>query len=296
MPPVFCAQLSREQNDPLPGSAAHVERHLLVSWPRAKWQRNLRHASDMPSEIGVTLDAIAAAGRRVNLIQQPGMEATRHRIFLMPERRRFTVARDALGEFLDAWQTGNSLARWEEPRLAHDLILCCTHAKKDKCCAKYGYQTFKALAQAVAEHELPFEVWESSHLGGCRLAASLIVLSPVRKYGRIAPDQALAFLQSEASGQRYLPGYRGNSSLSPAQQCAEVALLEHLEQAHALTAPTLIDDHGDERERIMRWQLDTPPYHATVHCRARSILRVDTCADLAQGPTESLVWQARVDI
>ena len=43
----FCADLSREQHDPLAGSAAHAERNLLLSWPRAKWQRKLRHASDM---------------------------------------------------------------------------------------------------------------------------------------------------------------------------------------------------------------------------------------------------------
>lgn len=43
----FCADLSREQDDPLAGSAAHAERNLLISWPRSKWLRSMRNASDM---------------------------------------------------------------------------------------------------------------------------------------------------------------------------------------------------------------------------------------------------------
>lgn len=101
------------------------------------------------------------------------MDKHQHQVFLMPERRRFLIARHHLENFLSALQTGNSLAEWEQPPLEKDLLLCCTHGTKDKCCAKYGYQTYKALAQTVADHQLPFEVWESSHLGGCRGSSQL---------------------------------------------------------------------------------------------------------------------------
>ncbi|MGP5309630.1 hypothetical protein NDQ72_15200 [Halomonas sp. KG2] len=65
----FCADLSREQNDPLAGSAAHAELNLLISWPRAKWLRKLRHASGMNDTLKQTLDDIADSGLRINLIQ-----------------------------------------------------------------------------------------------------------------------------------------------------------------------------------------------------------------------------------
>ncbi|WNL43177.1 sucrase ferredoxin [Halomonas sp. PAMB 3264] len=290
----FCAELSQQQHDPLAGSAAHAEHNLLISWPRAKWQRNLRHASDMADSLKTQLDEIAATGRRVNLIHRRAQDATCHQVFLMPERRRFDVARDELSHFLDRWRQAHSLARWEQAPPEADLILCCTHGKKDKCCAKYGYRTYKALAAAVLEHALPFDVWESSHLGGCRLATSLVVLPRVRKYGRLRPEQVLPFLRAEASGRRFLPGYRGDSRLTPAQQCAEVALLERLEFEAPFSQLMLTNDQGDEQQRTLRWQCEQGGHTTTfeVQCQSMALLRVDTCADLDQGPTESLVWQA----
>lgn len=290
----FCADLSHEQGDPLAGSAAHAEHNLLLSWPSAKWARNLRQASDMDDTLKQTLNAIAAYGRRVNLIHRQGQHATQHQVFLMPERRRFNVPREQLGTFLAAWQTDTSLSRWEQHPLENDLLLCCTHGKKDKCCAKYGYQTYKALAKTVAEHRLPFEVWESSHLGGCRLAASLILLPKVRKYGRIRPDQALPFLCAEAKSQRYLPSYRGDSQLTPVQQCSQLAALCHLSNDGRQPLLTLLEEEGGEQERLLRWQwqLGQTQGQITVHCQATTIMRVDTCSDLEQGPTKSVVWQA----
>lgn len=290
----FCADLSRQQNDPLAGSATHLEHNLLISWPRAKWLRTLRHASDMSEPLKHTLDRIAASGRRINLIHRHHQDHHQHQVFLMPERRRFNVAREHLETFLHAWQHDLPLEQWEQPPPEHDLILCCTHGKKDKCCAKYGYQTYKALANTVAAEQLPFDVWESSHLGGCRLAASLLLLSPVRKYGRITPAEVAAFLHSEARQQRYLPGYRGDSQLSPAQQTSQLAALHHLSDAQDQPHLTLLNDEGDEQQRRIQWQWQRPEGQGqlTVYCQATTILRVDSCADLDQGPTESVVWRA----
>lgn len=290
----FCADLSREQHDPLAGSAAHFERNLLISWPRNKWTRNLRHANDMPDSLAKTLDAIAADGRRVNLIHRREQADESHQVFLMPERQRFVVPREVLETFLVAWQSGAPLTAWEGARVAHDLLLCCTHGKKDKCCAKYGYQTYKQLAQTVAAHELPFDVWESSHLGGCRFAASLILLSPVRKYGRITPQQALPFLQAEAQGRRFLPGYRGDSQLTPAQQCAQLAALTFLERRYPTANLTLQDDTGSEHRRRILWRWEQDGAHGRLQtvCETATTLRVDMCSDLDDGPTESLVWHA----
>ncbi|MFG6175940.1 sucrase ferredoxin [Halomonas sp. THAF12] len=286
---VFCSDLSREQDDPLAGSGAHAEHNLLISWPRAKWTRKARQASDMPDGLVRTLEAIAAEGRRVNLIHRHDQPDGIHRVFLMPERRGFVVPREALEAFLAAWQSGEPLTAWEEETLERDLLLCCTHGKKDKCCARYGYRTYKALAREVATHELPFEVWESSHLGGCRFAASVILLSPVRKYGRITPEQARPFLEAEARGQRFLPGYRGDARLTPAQQCAELAALSRLSSPRL----TLLEDRGDEHRRHQRWHWEREGERGLLRivCETTTVQRVDMCSDLGEGPTDSLVWR-----
>lgn len=291
---VFCADLSQQQGDPLAGSAAHTERNLLISWPRPKWLRSMRHANDMSAELKQSLDAMAESGLRINLVQRPGMNKYRHQVFLMPERQRFSVEREQLASFITALQAGRCLAQWQQPPLENDLVLCCTHGKKDKCCAKYGYQTYKALAQIVADHQLPFEVWESSHLGGCRLAASIVILPKVRKYGRISPTQVLPFLRAETMGLRYLPGYRGDSQFTPAQQCSQLAALNYLSSDECQPQLMLIEDKGDEHERAMRWQWQNGQTQGQVdvHCQAITIMRVDTCSDLDQGPTKSVVWRA----
>jgi hypothetical protein len=54
-----------------------------------------------------------------------------------------------------------------------------------------------------------------------------------------------------------------------------------------------MEDLGDDQERVIRWQWQHSPSQGqlTVCCQATKMTRVDTCADLAQGPTESVVWR-----
>lgn len=290
----FCARESAALGDPLAGSAAHAERNLLLSWPRAKWRRNLRQASDMPVEVSDRLDALAAEGRRVNLIHRRDQRPDRHRLYLMPENRRYEVPRDALPAFLAALQEGESLARWEIAPPQGPLLLCCTHGKKDKCCAKFGYATYKALAEAVAERSLPFEVWESTHLGGCRLAASAVVFPALRKYGRIGAEDVVPLLESETAERPYLPCYRGDSRLSPLQQCAQVAALEWLAARGIRVANLRVEATRDEAPQgavTLHWTDDRHRGRLRVSCMTRELLRHDTCADIdGDGPQRRAIW------
>ena len=296
-PRQFCAIESAEIGDPLVGTAAHATRNMLISWPRAKWLRNLRQASDMPEGALTLLDAIADGGRRVNLIHRREQPSHRHRVVLMPECRTYDVKREELAELLHAFVEGRSLERWRAGRVEGSLILCCTHGKKDKCCAKFGYRSYKALASAAQQHAYPFEVWESSHLGGCRLAASVMVFPALRKYGRLAADDIPRLLQAEAEDRPYLPCYRGDSTLTPPEQCAQVAALAWLEKrgmrggvsvkgearrvdAHRLSVP-------------VRWQTAQREGWLEVTCRASELIRHDTCADYERdGAKPSQVWHA----
>lgn len=291
----FCARESLAVGDPLAGSAAHAEHNLLLSWPRAKWRRSLRQASDMPGAVSARLEAIAESGRRVNLINRRDQSPDRHRLYLMPENRRFDVSRDELPALLQALETGDSLARWEVAPPEGPLLLCCTHGKKDKCCAKFGHATYQALAAAVADRGLPFEVWESTHLGGCRLAASAVVFPALRKYGRINAEDVVPLLESEAANHPYLPCYRGDSRLSPLQQCAQVAGLTWL-QARGLAAEVDVEDAvpyetETQCELAMRWQSGERQGRLHMTCRATDLIRHDTCADFqGDGAKPVRVW------
>ena len=293
----FCTRESLACGDPLAGSAAHAERNLLLSWPSAKWQRNLRQASDMPEEVSARLEAIAEAGRRVNLIHRRSQPSERHCLYLMPENRRYELAREELPTFLADLQQDESLARWAASHPTGPVLLCCTHGKKDKCCAKFGFAAYKALADAVDSQELPLEVWESTHLGGCRFAASAVVFPALHKYGRITPEDAPSLLASEMAGHPYLPCCRGDSRLSPMQQCAQVAALEWL-ATRGIKGEVSVAQPTNEHESsqgwlVIRWRGGSDTGRLAVRCEPRMLRRYDTCADLDAGPpSASQVWVA----
>lgn len=293
----FCAEESAAIGDPLVGSAAHAVRNLLISWPRAKWVRSLRQASDMSVGVSAMLEEIAESGRRVNLIHRRGQDPRRHRVFLMPECQAYDVSREELSAFLKALHQGASLAPWRGGDVEGSLILCCTHGKKDKCCAKFGYRTYRAMADEAQRQAHPFDVWESTHLGGCRLAASAVVFPQLRKYGRIGKADIPLLLQAEAGNRPYLPCYRGDSTLEPAEQCAEAAALKwlqdrrlhgdiHLEKGKARISESRLDVP-------VTWQSDELTGRLLVTCIETELIRLDTCADIeGQGATTSKAWRA----
>ena len=290
----FCAVESVNAGDPLAGTGTHPERNLLISWPRRKWARSLRIATDMDPELKNQVETLAEAGRRVNLIHRQGAPEHLHRLYLFPENLCFDIKREALPDFLETLSANRSLDRWAPVRPSSNLFLCCTHGKKDKCCAKFGYATYRALVREAEHTASDADIWESSHLGGCRLAASVIVFPALRKYGRISQDDVGPLLKHEAAGRPYLPCYRGSSRLTPVQQCAETAALKWLEEQE-LTATLTIDQtvHNQDGSVAIpvRW------HHAgniggilEVRCEPREIYRADTCADLDEGATASECW------
>lgn len=297
LPRRFCAEESAAIGDPLAGSAAHATRNLLISWPRARWVRSLRRASDMPSDVSAAIEAIVASGRRVNLIHRREQPSHLHRVYLMPEAHIYDVPREELATFLHALRSAASLARWRAGTVGGSVILCCTHGKKDKCCAKFGYRTYKAIADEAPRHDHAFDVWESTHLGGCRLAASAVVFPQLHKYGRIGFDDIPYLLRAEASGHPYLPCYRGDSTLAPAEQCAQVAALQWL-QAQGLRGEVEVEsekalNEGHRRLTPVRWQAAGKRGRLMVTCIETELIRHDTCADYqGEGATPSKVWRA----
>ncbi len=290
----FCSVESLQADDPLAGTATHAASNLLISWPRPKWSRSLRIARDMDDDLAERIDRLAASGRRVNLIDQRGRSSSSHRVYLLPESLSFDIDHANLHAFLAALEAGDDLSPWSGAAMSKSLVLCCTHGRKDKCCAKFGHAAYQALAGTVAERKLPFEVWESSHLGGCRLAASVMVFPAMRKYGRVAPEQVLPLLQHEADGIPYLPCYRGQSLLTPAQQCAEISALEWLEARNISARLSVMaeSDSGEGNDVTVQvhWHADDASGVLVAQCGTTEVMRVDTCADLDEGPTTSVCW------
>ncbi len=101
---------------------------------------------------------------------------------------------------------------WTQP-----LTLVCTHGRHDACCASFG----RPLIRHLRESHWADSAWESSHLGGDRFAANMVLLPDSLYFGRCDPESADAVLEAHADGRIHLPNYRGRSTLGFTQQAAE---------------------------------------------------------------------------
>ncbi len=102
---------------------------------------------------------------------------------------------------------------------AEPLFLTCTHGRRDKCCARYGLPVYEGLARYAGA-----DVWQSSHLGGHRLAANLVALPHAITYGRVTPDSAAALIDAYRAGQMVPAFYRGRACYPKVAQAAEYYL------------------------------------------------------------------------
>ena len=80
--------------------------------------------------------------------------------------------------------TSTSRGRARSP--PHKLVLICGHGTRDTCCAVRG----TAVHAALASHLEPDQLWISSHQGGHRFAANVLVLPAGIHLGRLTPDTA----------------------------------------------------------------------------------------------------------
>lgn len=286
----FCTEHSLAAGEPLAGWGAHPARNVLIRWPKRRWRHSLRLAGGMGAALEAAIERAVAAGWRVNLIDRKGDADAGARVFVFPQAVSLDVPPDDLPEFLDALgQGGDMPGGVSAGPVTAPLVLCCTHGKHDACCAKWGFGVYKALA-AEAARRGDFDVWEVTHLGGCRLSAGVLVLPALRKYGRLRPADAPALLAAEAQGRPYLPCYRGAAHLDPPAQAAEVAGLRHLAGIGLRGTVRVTEEAPD------RYAVHLPGGTARLQTVPDRVRSYGACADLkAAAPLDpKTVWHAQL--
>jgi hypothetical protein len=200
-------------------------RWLLLEHP-GPWPARALDALEPALARGLAARA-EALGARVALVRRPGRHPRR------PGPLRWAVADARPGHEALRWSVTDDLrevlvADWdpaehpgEGPGPADPVALVCTHARHDVCCAVRG----RPVAAALEVH-WPERVWECSHLGGDRFAASVVLLPHGLCYGRVEAADVAALLDAHESG-RVLPGLlRGRSALNRTEQAAQALVRE----------------------------------------------------------------------
>jgi hypothetical protein len=254
-----CAALSREQDEPLAGTAPTASGWLLVEQPGA-WGRDALTGSALDPELGRAL-AQRAEGHevRVQLVRRPRSVTTTppgpgRTVVLThagptPWTERLTGVDDAGLAALDPALCAAPRAPGLGDRVEGPVVLVCTHGKRDRCCATLGRPIADTLA---ALH--PDLVWESSHVGGHRFAGNLVLLPEGLVYGALGVADALEVLTAHLAGRVSVAHLRGRSRLDRASQAAEV----HVRAALGLDGP----DDVEVVEVVTEGQQVTARVHA----------------------------------
>lgn len=261
------------------GAGETAERYVLLHWPRGSWRVPRVMSHGMPEVLSRAILAANAAGIHVALVDGDDIALS------FKDRVVHAANSQQAAEYLTAITAGQALEGEVDERMT---ILCCTDGKQDPCCARYGFATWKAL-RAEAD-PARFRVLQATHLGGCRFAASLIVLPSRQRYGRLEPRQVSDFLACLSDGLPFLPAYRGNPHLDAASQVAEHAAMTFARNL-GLKIETKV---SLSRLPVTAWadELDFLARIDGLRLRVRltpSQFEVNTrCKTLADGPSETV--------
>jgi hypothetical protein len=217
----FCADLSRENDEPLAATASRIDNWFLVEY-RGLWARDALTGSGLSDQVKQhLLDQVRSVPHgRLLFVRRPDRRGR-------PELVAFTAASkpDEIAvtrtEFAD-YEDLRGLDLLAGTAVEHPLFLVCTHGKHDPCCARLGRSLYEALRDELA----PDWVWQVSHIGGDRFAGNLDCLPEGLYYGRVDRETAGPVLDEHLARRILIPSYRGRSIYTFAVQAAERVLRE----------------------------------------------------------------------
>jgi hypothetical protein len=219
-----CSAAARARHEPLIGTAPQARRWLLIEH-QGPWSPNPMDSPVLAGATGQQVEAICEQHHaRPLLIRRHGRSA--------PEALKQWFAVDiATRTWLrGTWRTNADLITAaqalgqpliENGEDAGNLVLVCTHANRDACCALRGRPIAAALSRVWPE-----EVWECTHLGGHRFAGTLLLLPDGACYGGLDLPQAEQVIRAHRARTPVLSHLRGLTSQSRPVQAAVAHVLE----------------------------------------------------------------------
>ncbi len=306
-----CALLSRELGEQLAGTAPEVRGWVALEHP-GPWSR--KAPTDL--ELGPLASHLDVAGVRVQLIRP-----IRHEHVPLPQPAGHTVllahaATDPDERWMERLLVDDLAALADlDPRVVlapaapglgtpveDDVWLVCAHARRDACCAVHGRPVAAALDAAGAE------VWETTHTGGHRFAATAVVLPDGLSLGRLDTVDPVTTATDLARGVLPAGLLRGRAAASRPAQAAEAALRTRLGAAgRDEVLPRGHHAGATAAETVVRLDVAGAPWHARVRTTTASPARpvsdgadptrpdLHEVVDLASGsapgpPVGSTVW------
>ncbi|MBM2821760.1 MAG: hypothetical protein HW413_506 [Thermoleophilia bacterium] len=217
--------MSLDAGESLAATATTAEHWLLVEVP-GSWPRDVSADGALlpPAQEAVTAWLARTPSSRLLFMRRPGRAAIRSLAFVVHASESTTDVRRI--ELENPGDIARVDFERDGDRTDQQLVLVCGHGTRDACCALLGVAVYSALAARLDGND---ELWISSHQGGHRFAANVLVLPAGLQFGRVEPDEAPLVVARALSGRIELDRYRGRTCYTPAAQAAERVVRETLE-------------------------------------------------------------------
>jgi hypothetical protein len=242
----LCSNFSLLAGEPLPGTAPVGQIWFLLEY-NGPWENKAFESSLIAPAVKNALSALLqrTAGAKLLLIRSRSaarMEGQRIQspasmrtgpgttLFIaLAGERRSLLYRFNLNTYADILRIDFPAVLEASPvydthLTQEQLVLVCTHGRRDRCCARYGLVIFDEMIAAAAHTGQAVRIWQCSHVGGHRFAANVAVFPHAVFYGRVKPADASTLVSSCSSGIFYPPLARGRACCIPPVQAAEIYL------------------------------------------------------------------------
>lgn len=220
-----CTSISSSVNEQLFGTAPRVDHWFLIEY-NANWAYDALAESNIPEMVKeyINNELRNIENSRIQVIKtgDSGDSGPRfyyaHSSEFEPRLYEFQLEQyvDILEIDLVKLSQNNGFA---ENNSNKQLALVCSHGSHDRCCGTFGIPVYNKLRE-----RREFETWRTSHVGGHRFSANIIMLPEGIYYGRVDSDNLDELVDSHKKKEIYLDCYRGRSCYSQTTQVSDYFL------------------------------------------------------------------------
>ncbi|MBA3765592.1 MAG: sucrase ferredoxin [Acidobacteria bacterium] len=219
----FCSELSRGFAEKTYGTASVGDLWLLIEYPFPWGPQALKDSDLSPAVKAYLMRAVKTIPRsRLLFIKRDRKPVDGLSVFVVRCREHApSITRLKINDYeqlldIDLKGIAASAPSTEAGDSSDSpLYLVCTHGRRDKCCAKFGYPLYKSLSSIHPA------VWQSSHVGGDRFAANLVCFPHGLFYAHVTEESARLCLEEYEARRLVLDKYRGRACYQYPVQAAE---------------------------------------------------------------------------
>lgn len=218
----YCREISIASKEQLFATSPTVNYWILVEY-NSEWKENVLKSIGLSDAIKQKLSDMLHFGKftRLQWIKNDYRANEDLVVFYLIEstRENRNIYRVELHGYEEILNLNTSDILNPKNRSEKPILLVCTHKNYDQCCGRMGYTLYKDI-----QDDDYFDLWQTTHLGGHRFAANVVILPAGIYYGRVDNSSFYVLKDKYLKNQIALEILRGRAYYDKYTQAAEYYL------------------------------------------------------------------------